>query len=406
MKDLNNSFYTFLVPCPATLFLQKPDLARIAMDSLSATNIQFGFDLFKELDKIKDGNIFFSPASISVAIGMLLLGARGNTEAQFRKVLSSGKNTGSSRIEDEEKETEETEKIHHQFQEFLSEIHRPTSDYELKIANRLFGEKTYLFLQKYLDYVKKYYHASLEPVDFVNTADEKKIQDLFPDGSISSSTKLLLVNTVYFKGQWDREFKEENTKEEDFWLSKSTSKPVLMMTQCHPFSFTSLEDLQAQILGIPYKNNDLSMFVLLPNEIDGLEKIVDKITPEKLVEWTSPGHMEERNVNLHLPRFEVEDGYDLEASLAAMGVEDAFSEQKADFSGMSSGSGLSVQKFLHRAFVAVTEEGTEAAAATGVDFAVQSLPSYENFHCNHPFLFFIRNKKSNSIIFFGRFSSP
>ncbi|KAI5279989.1 Serpin B13 [Manis pentadactyla] len=420
MKDLNNSFYTFLVPCPATLFLQKPGLARIAMDSLSATNIRFGFDLFKELDKIKDGNIFFSPAGIRAAIGMLLLGSRGATAAQFRKVVCFGKNTGSSRIEDEEKETEGTEEIHHEFQEFLSEINRPTGDYEMKIANRLFGEKTYLFLQKYLDYVKKYYHAALEPVDFVNEADESqekinswvesqvdgKIKDLLPDGSLSSSTKLVLVNIVYFKGQWDREFKKENTKEEKFWLNKSTSKPVLMMTQRHCFSFTSPEDLQAQILGIPYKNHDLSMFVLLPNEIDGLEKIVDKVTPEKLAEWTSPGHMEERNVNLHLPRFEVEDGYDLEPILAAMGVEDAFSEQKANFSGMSSGSGLSAQKFLHRAFVVVTEEGTEAAAATGVGLTAQSLPSYENFHCNHPFLFFIKHNKSNIILFFGRFSSP
>ncbi|XP_028693801.1 serpin B13 isoform X3 [Macaca mulatta] len=244
------------------------------------------------------------------------------------------------------------------------------------------------------------------PANPLSARPSETIKDLFPDGSISSSTKLVLVNTVYFKGQWDREFKKENTKEEKFWMNKSTSKSVQMMTQSHSFSFTFLEDLQAKILGIPYKNNDLSMFVLLPNDIDGLEKIIDKISPEKLIEWTSPGHMEERRVNLHLPRFEVEDSYDLEAVLAAMGIGDAFSEHKADYSGMSSLSGLHAQKFLHSSFVAVTEEGTEAAAATGIGFTVTSAPGHENVHCNHPFLFFIRHNESNSILFFGRFSSP
>ncbi|XP_031790418.1 serpin B13 isoform X6 [Piliocolobus tephrosceles] len=244
------------------------------------------------------------------------------------------------------------------------------------------------------------------PANPLSARPSERIKDLFPDGSISSSTKLVLVNTVYFKGQWDREFKKENTKEDKFWMNKSTSKSVQMMTQSHSFSFTFLEDLQAKILGIPYKNNDLSMFVLLPNDIDGLEKIIDKISPEKLVEWTSPGHMEERRVNLHLPRFEVEDSYDLEAVLAAMGMSDTFSEHKADYSGTSSLSGLQAQKFLHSSFVAVTEEGTEAAAATGIGFTVTSAPGHENVHCNHPFLFFIRHNESNSILFFGRFSSP
>uniref|UniRef100_A0A7N5JFP1 Serpin family B member 13 n=1 Tax=Ailuropoda melanoleuca TaxID=9646 RepID=A0A7N5JFP1_AILME len=189
-------------------------------------------------------------------------------------------------------------------------------------------------------------------------------------------------------------------------LLQSTSKSVPMMTQCHSFSFTFLEDLQAQILRIPYKNSDLSMFVLLPNDIDGLEKIIDQITPEKLIEWTSPGHMEERNVTLHLPRFEVEDGYDLEAVLAAMGMGEAFSVCRADYPGMSLHSRLQAQKFLHRSFVVVTEEGTESSAATSVGFALTSALGCEHFHCNHPFLFFIKHQESNSILFFGRFSSP
>uniref|UniRef100_A0A8C7B1L5 Serpin family B member 13 n=1 Tax=Neovison vison TaxID=452646 RepID=A0A8C7B1L5_NEOVI len=385
------------------------------MDSPGAAYTQFGFSLFQKLNKIQDGNIFFSPVGISAAIGMLILEAREAASVQLQKVgrlslLSHmGWLLGAA--------------SQHYFEMGLGNREcKPTSDFELKITNKLFGEKTYLFLQKYLDYVEKYCHASLEPVDFVNAADEtrkkinswvesqtnEKIKDLFPDGSLNSFTKLVLVNIVYFKGQWDREFKKENTKEEEFWLNKSTSKSVPMMTQCHSFSFTFLEDLQAQILGIPYKNNDLSMFVLLPNDIDGLDKVktLYQITPEKLIEWTSPGHMKERTVILHLPRFEVEDGYDLEAVLSAMGLGEAFSVCGADYPGMSSHSRLHAQKFLHRSFVVVTEEGTESSAATGVGFALTSAPGCEHFHCNHPFLFFIKHQESNSILFFGRFSSP
>ncbi|XP_040840687.1 serpin B13-like isoform X1 [Ochotona curzoniae] len=398
------------------------------MESLGAANIQFGFDLFKVLKKTENGNVFFSPVGISTAIGMILLGTRGATASQLQKVFHFAKDTEDSRIKTREKEDirlkhgkriGETEEIHQYFQKLLTDIDKLGNEGELNITNRLFGEKTYLFLQKYLDYVEKYYHASLEPVDFLNAPDEtrkkinswvesqtnERIKDLFPDGSLSSATKLVLINTVYFKGQWDRAFKKEDTKEEEFWLNKSTSKTVLMMTQRHPFSFMLPEDLPAKILGIPYKNNGLQMFVLLPDDIDGLEKIIDRITPEKLVEWTSPGHMEEKNVNLRLPRLEVEGSYDLGPVLSTVGLEDAFVESNADCS-VSSLSGLHADKLLHRSFVAITEEGTEAAAATGIRFNVSSASAYEDFHCNHPFLFFIRHSDSNSILFFGKFSSP
>uniref|UniRef100_A0A8C7B4E4 Serpin family B member 13 n=1 Tax=Neovison vison TaxID=452646 RepID=A0A8C7B4E4_NEOVI len=139
------------------------------MDSPGAAYTQFGFSLFQKLNKIQDGNIFFSPVGISAAIGMLILEAR-----EAASMLFSEKDAEGSKVKTEEKMIDKTEEIHHQFQEFLDEIGKPTSDFELKITNKLFGEKTYLFLQKYLDYVEKYCHASLEPVDFVNAADETR----------------------------------------------------------------------------------------------------------------------------------------------------------------------------------------------------------------------------------------
>uniref|UniRef100_A0A452R9L9 Serpin family B member 13 n=1 Tax=Ursus americanus TaxID=9643 RepID=A0A452R9L9_URSAM len=375
------------------------------MDSPGAAYTRFGFNLFQKLNKVHDGNIFFSPVGIAAAIGMLVLEAQGAAAVQLQKVRRLPCCLARARLWEQP-----------------SSMTLKWEMYEMDRLNfQPLSIPSLFLLKKYLDYVEKYYHASLEPVDFVNATDEsrkkinswvesqtnEKIKDLFPDGSLNSFTKLVLVNIVYFKGQWDKEFKKENTKEEEFWLNKSTSKSVPMMTQRHSFSFTFLEDLQAQILRIPYKNSDLSMFVLLPNDIDGLEKVKPyQITPEKLIEWTNPGHMEERNVTLHLPLFEVEDGYDLEAVLAAMRMGEAFSVCRADYPGMSAHSRLQAQKFLHRSFVVVTEEGTESSAATSVGFALTSALGCEHFHCNHPFLFFIKHQESNSILFFGRLSSP
>ncbi|XP_053427585.1 serpin B13 isoform X2 [Nycticebus coucang] len=412
------------------------------MDPLSIASTHLGFDLLNKPRKT-DGNTLFSPVGISTTIGMILMGSRGITASQLEEVFCSEEETESSGIKAEEEEVEKTEEIQHLFQKLLTRISKLTDDYGLNITNRLFGEQTYFFLQKYLDYVEKYYHASLEPVDFMNAADESRkkinswvesqtresIKNLFPDGSLSSLTKLVLMNTIYFKGQWDREFKKENTKEEAFWLNKSTSKSVLMMTLKHSFSFTFLEDLQAKIVGIPYKHSDLSLFVLLPNDIDGLEKIVDKVSPEQLVEWTSPGHMAKRNIHLHMPRLEVEDTFDLGEVLADMVMGNNLGECQANCLEMTPRSSLRAQKILHRCRIVLSEGGTEAAAGTGIDFNVASAPGdenthsdcpfrsftrrdatsqpgAENVHCDHPFLFFVRHKESKNILFFGRFSSP
>uniref|UniRef100_F6TXV0 Serpin family B member 3 n=1 Tax=Callithrix jacchus TaxID=9483 RepID=F6TXV0_CALJA len=309
--------------------------------------------------------------------------------------------------------------VHQQFQKLLTELNKSTDAYELKIANKLFGEKMYQFLKEYLDAIKKYYQTSVESVDFVEDPEEsrkkinswvesqtnEKIKNLFPDQSINRMTKLVLVNAIYFKGQWETKFNKEDTKEEKFWPNKNTSKPVHMMRQYTFFHFALLEDVQAKVLEIPYKANDLSMIVLLPNETDGLQKLEEKLTAEKLMKWTSLQNMRKVDVNLRLPRFKVEEAYDLKDTLRTMGMVDVFSD--ADLSGMAGSRNLVISKVLHKAFVEVTEEGAEATAATGVTTGITSPPpTNEEFHCNHPFLFFIRQNKTNSILFFGRFSSP
>ncbi|XP_032007988.1 serpin B3 isoform X2 [Hylobates moloch] len=390
------------------------------MNSLREANTKFMFDLFQQFRKSPKNNIFYSPISITSALGMVLLGAKDNTAKQIEKVLHFDHVTENTTEKAATYHVNRSGNVHHQFQKLLTELNKSTDAYELKIANKLFGEKTYQFLQEYLDAIKKFYQTSVESVDFAHAPEEsrkkinswvesqtnEKIKNLIPDGIIDNITILVLVNAIYFKGQWENEFTKENTKEEKFWPNKNTYKSVQMMGQYNSFNFASLEDVQAKVLEIPYKGKDLSMIVLLPNEINGLQKLEEKLTAEKLMEWTSSQNMREARVDLHLPRFKVEESYDLKDTLRTMGMVDIFNRD-ADLSGMTGSRGLVVSKVLHKAFVEVTEEGVEATTATAVVGGVTSPPSTnEEFHCNHPFLFFIRQNKTNSILFFGRFSSP
>ncbi|XP_075849927.1 serpin B3-like [Microcebus murinus] len=392
------------------------------MKSLSEANTQFALDMFRQFGKSKKENIFYSPFSITSAFGMLLLGCRENTALEIEEVLHFNRVMENKKQRTTACHDEKPGNVYHQLQKLLTELHKRTDAYELKIANRLYGEKTYQFLEQYLDNVKEFFLAHAESVDFQNAAEESekkinswvetqtngKIKNLFPKKTLNSATILVLVNAVYFKGQWEKKFNKEYTKEGKFWLNKGTSKSVQMMNQRKSFNFALLEDVQAKVLEIPYKGEDLSMIVLLPNEIDGLQKLEDKLTAEKLIEWTSSQNMSKRDVDLYLPRFKLEESYDLKDVLMAMGMVDVFSPQDADLSGMTGRRGLVVSKVLHKAFVEVTEEGAEAAAATGIvtGFTSTRYSIYEEFHCNHPFLFFIKQNKTNSILFFGRVSSP
>ncbi|ELR50278.1 hypothetical protein M91_09555, partial [Bos mutus] len=288
------------------------------MSSLSEAIIHLAIDLFHQIRKSKKENIFLSPFSISSALAMTYLGARENTASQMQKVLHFGEiaaNTKGGATKDPVSHTaldlegdlcgcsiyivkesseltfwclkvEKPGNVHHHFQKLLTELKKSTDAYELSVANRLYGEKEFQFLQEYMDNVQKFYLASVESADFKNAAEESRkminswvesqtngrIKNLFPQNSLNGSV-LVLVNAVYFKGQWQEEFKKENTVEEKFWLNKDTSKPVRMMKQTNHFNFVSLEDVQAKILEIPYKGGELSMMVLLPDEVDGLQEV-------------------------------------------------------------------------------------------------------------------------------------
>ncbi|XP_074003040.1 leukocyte elastase inhibitor-like [Numenius arquata] len=398
------------------------------MGSLTAANTKFCLDFFKELSKVKrNENIFFSPLSISAALSMIQLGTRGSTAEEMEKVLHTHDvlSTASPGTKSTSGKCEEAGGAHSQFQELLSALEKSGATCSLSIANRLFGEVTFQFLQQYLDSARTLYHAELEAVDFINAAEESrkkmnswvekqtcgKIKDLFPPGSIDSTTVLALVNAIHFKGKWATKFQEKNTREMPFRLNKREHKNVLMMCQTGNYKLAWRQE-QVTVLELPYAGEELSMFILLPENIcdesTGLEQLESAVTYEKLVEWTDMKNVFPQEIKVYLPRFRMEKSCELTPVLQALGMRNAFILEQADFSGLSIKPGLYLSRAIHKSFVEVNEEGTEAAAASTWIVIMESSCScttYE-FRADHPFLFLIKHNPSKNILFFGRYCSP
>ncbi|KAM7390751.1 hypothetical protein PAMA_008782 [Pampus argenteus] len=428
----------------------------------SKANTTFSLALLKKLsDDDNTANIFFSPFSISSALAMVLLGARGNTATQMSEVLSFIEAEQPKQTEAEEtpmqsamqskmqsqmqarmqmrmqiqrssrlpqyllkclKPQNVQDDVHTSFSQLLSELNKPDAPYALSLANRLYGEQSYQFVEEFLAETRKHYNAELESVDFKTSAEaarvninswvekntQGKIKDLLVQDVVDDMTRLVLVNAVYFKGNWNMQFMEDFTDDAQFRINKSDTKPVKMMCQESKFPLASIPEANCQILEMPYKGKDLSMLIFLPNDIEddatGLEKLEKQLNYEKFTEWTHPDMMSETEVEVKVPRFKMEETYDLKDVLTSMGMVDAFDETTSDFSGMSPANDLVLSKVVHKAFVEVNEEGTEAAAATGAVMANVMMPP--TFTADHPFLFFIRHNSSMSVLFAGRYCSP
>ncbi|MED6282234.1 hypothetical protein CHARACLAT_029922 [Characodon lateralis] len=237
-----------------------------------------------------------------------------------------------------------------------------------------------------------------------------KIKDMVPQGVLDHMARMVLVNAIYFKGTWDKPFERFETYVAQFKLSKNETKPVQMMKQESVFPLAFVPEVKCQILEMPYKGKELSMLIFLPEEIEeyttGLEKLEKRLTYGKFMEWTHPDKMESLEVDVSLPRFKMEEKYDLNEVLSSMGMVDAFKKSKCDFSGISGNKELFLSKVSHKAFVEVNEEGTEAAAATACFVTMDCIRILPKFTADHPFLFFIRHNPTMSVLFAGRLCSP
>lgn len=380
------------------------------MDALTSANTTFSLDLFKKLSEYNPtGNIFFSPLSISAALAMISMGAKGKTAEQVSKVLHF----------------DAVKDVHSNFQTLNAQINKKAgSSYTLNLANRLFGEKTFDFLSGFLSSLQSLYQAKLGTVDFltaheaarkeinawVSEQTKGKIPEVLSQGTVSTTTKLVLVNALYFKGDWAEKFNSEQTTEVPFRLSKNEQKTVKMMYQKKKFPFNYVPEINCRIVELPYVDDELSMIIILPDSIDddttGLQKLERELTVEKFQEWTQPEHMSRIDVHVHLPKFKLEDEYKLKPVLSTLGMVDIFNAGSADLSGMSGSQNLFLSEVVHKTFVEVNEEGTEAAAATASMIEMMCLRPEEEFKADHPFLFFIRHNITRNILFAGRYSSP
>ncbi|XP_071469730.1 serpin B6-like isoform X1 [Marmota flaviventris] len=335
------------------------------MDPLLEATGTFALNLLKMLGEDSSRNVFYSPISISSALAMVLMGAKGTTAVQMAQVLSLNKSSSSGGAD-----------IHRGFQSLLTEVNKTDTGYLLRTANRLFAEKSYDFLSSFKDSCQKFYQAEMEELDFLNATEESrkhiniwvaketedKITELLSPGSLNTNTKLVLVNVMYFKGNWDKQFDKDLTKERPFKVSKHEEKPVQMMFKKSTFKMTYIREICTKILVLPYVSEELNMIIMLPDEHIDLKTVEKELTYEKYIEWTSPDLMDEKEVEVFLPRFKLQENYDLKEVLCSLGMTDAFNQVRADFSGMSSRRYLHLSKVMHKSFVEVNEEGTEAAA--------------------------------------------
>ena len=378
--------------------------AKIGGDAAAVVqgNNVFALDLYGRLRQ-QDGNLFFSPYSISDALAMTYAGARGQTAEQMATTLHFGL---------------PPQRLHPAFGELIRHLNAGGKDrkYQLSVANALWGQKGYTFLPDFLRLTQDVYQGGLKEVDFVKTEAARKainawveeqtkdkIKDLIPEGALASDTRLVLTNAIYFKSAWAEAFPEGATKKEDFHLGGGNKVQVPLMHTNEALRYRDGGTFQA--LELPYQSRQLSMIVLLPKKADGLAELEKDLTSARLDEWLKA--MKVHQVNVTLPKFKFSAEFSLKDVLAAMGMPLAFSK-RADFSGMTTREQLYIDKVLHKAFVDVNEKGTEAAAATGVVMSLRLAPPQPQlvFKADHPFIFLIRDNHSGSILFLGRLANP
>jgi serpin B len=368
-------------------------------------NNKFAFDLYSQVRK-DDGNLFFSPFSISTALAMTYAGAKGNTETQMAETLRFSLSQ---------------ERLHPAFLTLMQELQADSEKkgFELSIANALWGQEGYKFHEAFIDITESYYEAGFKEADFIKNIEQTrqsintwveektkdKIKELIKPGILNDLTRLVLTNAIYFKGKWMSQFIKERNSQQEFKLLSGKKVEIPMMNQTKEFGYFENDGLQ--VLEMPYEGDKLAMVILLPKETNSINNLENSLSPENVKGWLS--RLQKQEVIVFMPKFKMTSEFELNKTLEILGMTDAFSK-KADFSGMTPDPvGLYISKVIHKAFVDVNEEGTEAAAATAVVMTFGGMPKPKPkpvFRADRPFVFVIRDMKSGSILFMGRVMDP
>jgi serpin B len=368
------------------------------LKELAYRNSVFALNLYQEL-RGEEGNLFYSPYSISLALAMTYAGAQGETERQMAETLQF---------------TLPQERLHAVFNALdIALSQQGGEDFTLNIANSLWGQKDYIFLADFLDTLAANYGAGLRLLDFgaepepsrkkindwVSEQTEDRIKDLIPQGAITPLTRLVLANAIYFDAKWTQPFDEALTRDGAFYTldGAEATVPMMRMRELPMLSYAQGQGYQA--VELPYKGGQASMLVIVPDQgqFEAFEAGLDAGQLKSIVEALEP-----KQVALTMPKFSYESELPLAKTLAAMGMPDAF-DAKADFSGMDGTHELFISDVFHKAFVAVDEAGTEAAAATAVVMTLKGMPMPDvELTVDRPFVFMIRDVESGALLFVGR----
>jgi serpin B len=387
--------------------ITSPDVSSSEQASLIEGNSAFAFELYQAL-KEQDGNLFYSPYSISLALAMTYAGARGETAAQMADTLQF---------------LLEQDRLHPAYNWLDAELAnrgegtqgKDGEGFRLNIVNAIWGQKDYEFQSNFLDVLAENYGAGLRILDFMNEAEqsrlainnwvsdqtEGRIKDLIAPGVLSELTRLVLTNAIYFNAAWEHPFEKKMTEDGPFYFIDGGQINVPMMTQTESLGYVDGEGYQA--VELPYDGGELSMVILLPvpGDFGAFEETLDAQHVDAII-----NDLQYIQVALTMPRFEFDSEFDLNDTLADMGMPIAFTEN-ADFSGMTGKPELFISDVVHKAFVAVDEAGTEAAAATAVEMALTSIPPPPvEVTIDHPFIFLIRDIETGTILFIGRVLNP
>ena len=384
-----------------------PDVDETDLATLVEGNSAFAFDLYQAL-KGEEGNLFYSPHSISLALAMTYAGARGETEQQMADTLNF---------------ILSQELLHPAFNSLDLELAsrgegaggKDGEGFRLNVTNDLWGQVDYTFLTEFLDVLAENYSAGLRTLDFINEPEasrvtinewisdqtEGRIEELIPQGLIDAFTRLVLTNAIYFNAAWQYPFDEEGTRDGPFYLLEGGEVTVPMMSQTESFGYTEGDGYQA--VELLYDGGELAMVILLPDsgEFKGFEKSLDAGKVSGII-----SDIENKQVALTMPKYEFESAFMMKETLKAMGMTDAFTDM-ADFSGMTGKRDLYIDNVVHKAYVGVDEAGTEAAAATAVIMKLTAMPAEPvEVTVDRPFIFLIRDIETNAILFLGRVVNP
>ena len=396
--------FTKIEPEPDTKTVKLADESNFTVESLStlvdALN-DFSFEFYDQIGASEDGNVFFSPYSIFVALSMAYEGAAGNTATEMQNVLNVLQN---------DSVTLGT------FGRLYNLLNQNQDGYTISTANAFWAHQDYTFLQEYLGLLENFYMAEANELDFAKNVEaaetinnwieeqtNDKIKDMIPPSSLSDYTKLVLTNAIYFKGMWAIPFNTDNTYETDFELTLDETIEVDMMSEGDSdYNYTETDDLQ--IIELQYAGDDLSMIVVLPKE-NNITIAESALSSGNLAIWINSLIGDE--VDVEIPKFKFEKKYALNALLINMGIIDAFIPDIADFSKMDGTNALFISEAIHQSFVEVNEEGTEAAAATAISMEATAIPEEpKRFIADHPFVFLIQHKETGAILFMGRVMNP